>query len=128
MKKEKLIKLLSKLPAGTDVFVWNGYVGDYNDIDTLLEEELVKQTFESWLETLRLIEVHKHKNWDFKFSESEVVEFKKEFRQQKREWKFRNQFMSEDGIKSQYKTKKACLINMKPRGKIETDRMGKISY
>lgn len=52
MRKNKLIELLNSIPGNPDIVIWNGFVGDIQDIDSeIVERELVKHT--------------KEQEWDF---------------------------------------------------------------
>lgn len=130
MKKEKLIELLGKLPPGADVFLWNGYAQDYNDISAnIVCDTMTRHSLESWINCLRAGEVHKSKNFDFQFSKEELDAIKSNFLKRREEWELQNQFLSDEQVKAlRYKTKKVYLINMKLRGKNDSDRMGKINY
>ena len=53
MKKNKLIELLQAVEGNPEILLWNGYVGDYMDIDKeLAERSLVKMTFLRYIETI----------------------------------------------------------------------------
>ena len=54
MRKNDLIKLLQAIEGNPDIVLWNGIVGDYQNISTkLVEGELYKQTFEDYFESFR---------------------------------------------------------------------------
>jgi len=52
MCKNDLIKLLQTIEGNTDIVLWNGFVGDYQDISKeLVKGELVKISLDWYLES-----------------------------------------------------------------------------
>ena len=55
MKKNDLIKLLNTIEGNPDVALWNGFVGDYQDISKeLVKGDLVKMSLDWYLEMCRI--------------------------------------------------------------------------
>lgn len=57
MKKNTLIKMLQDIKGNPDIFLWNGIVGDYQDIKTISEFDLLKRTFEDYVSRLECEEI-----------------------------------------------------------------------
>lgn len=48
MKKDKLIELLSQIKGNPDIYLWNGFVGDYVDVvSKFITCELVNEKYGS---------------------------------------------------------------------------------
>lgn len=131
MKKNDLIKLLQEIEGNPDVVVWNGFVGDYQHIDTdLVQCELVKETVEfqeknllqEWCldnETLSI-----PLNVRNKLSDLAKKLYKKN------DWDLPNSCVKDEDFKKWYgdKRKSIIILNTKGRNKNYFDRVGKLSY
>lgn len=132
MKKSKLIELLQAIEGDPDIKLWNGFVGDWADIDsTFVEQELVKESWE-----------HKYKYLVFEWQkDNEIfnpppiivdeqlrVLAKKQFKQQ--QWELPNPYVDAEEYKEWYGRykKRIVIINHKLRGKTQSDRQGDMSY
>ena len=64
MRKNDLIKLLQTIEGNPEIVLWNGFVGDYQNISPkLVEGDLVKKTLEYYLEHNRMVRCIKENNW-----------------------------------------------------------------
>lgn len=128
MKKSDLIAALNAIPGNPEIKLWNGMVGDWMDIDKeLVPSDLVKQTFEHYVEMIRLERCHDLKNWDVQLDDEEIAELRKSYKQYIN-WEC-NQFVKEDDIKEKrYRRKNIFYINGKRRGVSTFDRLGSLEY
>lgn len=128
MKKNELIALLNNVPGNPDIKLWNGMVGDWMDLDKeLVPADLVKQTFEHYVEMCRLDRCYHEKNWDIKLSDEEIAELRQSYKQYI-DWEC-NEFIKEDDIKEKrYRRKNIVYINGKRRGVSTYDRLGSLEY
>ena len=128
MRKNDLIKLLNELEGNPEVVLWNGLVQDYMHIrHELVRGDLVKQTFDHYVEMIRIEHCIDIKNWDFQFSPDEIKSLKQSYRKYVN-WED-NQFVSrEDVSEKRYSSKTVVYIQPKLRGETFYDRIGNISY
>ena len=128
MRKDDLIKLLKNIQGNPEIKLWNGMVGDWMDIDkNLIPASLVKQTFEHYVEMIRLEQCIDKKDWSVQLSEEEILELRQSYKKYI-EWEC-NQFIDEDDIKSKrYSQKNIFYINAKRRGVTTYDRIGNLEY
>lgn len=130
MRKNKLIELLQSIEGNPEILLWNGYVGDYMDIDKdLAERSLVKMTFPHYVNTIWMEELRDNPElgWDHKFSDEKMLSLKKSYKQYIK-WEFNEYVYTEDIAEKHYMEKQIVLINSKPRGVKTFDRWGDISY
>lgn len=122
MRKDKLIELLQTIEGNPHVYLWNGYVGDYQDIENHIRlMSLVKQTPEE--ASLRL--KYELMRDGVSNADKELEDFKKDFNP---EWEI-NPYVQEEHIKEgRYKTKKVYLLSPLLRGRSSIDRVGEIEY
>jgi hypothetical protein len=130
MKKSKLIEMLNALDGDPEIKIWNGYVGDFMDLDpTPVPVRLVKMTESYLLEMVRLeqcIDAGADRT-TFKLSDAEIADTKRCYKQY-HDWEH-NQFVTDEDIKKKsYKAQTVIMLNPKPRGKNSFDRIGTISY
>jgi hypothetical protein len=125
MKKNELIELLTNLPGNPDICFWNGYVGDFMHLSKeLVPMELVKEDPKFLRATLDSEAIRDNKP---KMTDEEFAAWLK---RSPREWEMPNQYVAEDQMDRWYgkKRKQIILLQTKPRGKEDFDRMGKIEY
>lgn len=128
MKKSKLIELLNSIEGDPDILFWNGYVGDWQDVDKkLVETEQVKMTLNNYIHSVELQEQCVRKNWDYTLPESEVESLKKMYRRHI-EWESNDYVTSEDIKEKRYKTRRVVYIQPKLRGQNSWDRIGSMEY
>lgn len=122
MRKNKLIELLQSIEGNPHIYLWNGYVGDYQDIKNhICPVMLVKQTPEEASLRLRY-ELMRDGVEDV---DKELDNFKKDFEP---EWEL-NPYVSEEHIKEgRYKAKKVHFLTPVLRGKVSLDRVGEMEY
>lgn len=132
MKKNDLIKYLQGIKGNPDIKLYNGFVGDWMDID-LIESEVVKECDE-------FIRFYVEGEWK-QNNKTDIIphnvqiELDKQIEQRIKsrrteDWEFPNQYLSEDQYKKWYgkHRKKIILINGKKRGKSSYDRLGRVEY
>lgn len=126
MKKNKLIEILNNIEGNPDIFLWNGMVGDFMDIDPqVCENYLSRQKFKDYCDFCEMRDARdENRAYNFNFSEDQIKEFKNDYNKYIK-WEY-NQWMAEDN--DDYNKKTIYLINAKPRGISTWDRLGKISY
>lgn len=96
MKKSKLIELLLKLEGDPEVLLWNGFVSDWVDIGSVIEYDLVKQTFEDYCRRVEYEEKRNRLSWEYKLSEEEIKGLKKHYRKVCK-WEV-NEFVDEEQL------------------------------
>jgi hypothetical protein len=128
MKKSKLIELLTAIKGNPEVKLWNGFVGDWVDIDAkLVPVTLVRMTQEYWLEAIRMERCIDLKDWKHQLPAEEVAELKKRYTSVCK-WE-ENQFVTQEDIDSKrYATRKVQIMQAKVKGEKTWDRIGDISY
>ena len=131
MKKNKLIELLTDIKGNPEIYLWNGYVEDFVDIDKdFIPDKLYKESYDHVLNCItmeRMID-----KGDFNITEAETLDCAKVAREvhAKRSWDFPNMYTTEDERKTWYqpRTKNIVIINTKERGKRYSDRAGSVQY
>lgn len=124
MKKNKLIELLQSIEGNPDIVLWNGYVQDYNDINTEFEEvELVKETVDFMYENYVWAFMQEHKILDINEVPDSVKEAclkRAKQRHRTAQWEFPNEFVTEEERERWYgkRTKRAVMLNIKLRDKV----------
>jgi hypothetical protein len=127
VKKSKLIKLLSKLDGDPDVLLWNGYVGDYQNISLdIVEQQLVRMTFDAYVKTIECEERVKRKDLSYIITESELPELRKSYTKHV-DWEM-NQFALQDTLNKNYKSKTVYIMQPNSRGKREWGRCESLEY
>jgi hypothetical protein len=127
MKKSELIDLLNALPGNPDICFWNGYVGDFMHFSKeLVPMELVKEDPKFLRQSLDGEAV---RDGTPKMTDEEFAVWFKAHRR-KVEWEMPNPYVSAERFDQWYgkKRKQIVLLQTKPRGKEDFDRMGKIEY
>lgn len=126
MKKSKLIALLNAIEGDPDMVLWNGIVGDWMNVGSIVKGELVKQTLEHYLEMCRLQDCQERKDWDYQMPAEEIDRLKKFYKTFDYET---NPYVSEEDIKlKRYKKKTIYFIDAKKRGLTDFGRGGDVSY
>lgn len=133
MKKNKLIELLQKIDGNPDIYLWNGFVGDWADIDPKFVEQ--KLTKESWEHNYKCL-VWEWQKDNETFNQPPVGvdnEFRelaqKQFKQQ--QWELPNPYVELKNYKEWYgkhRKRIIIIINHKTRGKSYSDRIGDMYY
>lgn len=118
--------MLQEIKGDPDIFLWNGFVSDWVDIDKLVESSLVRLSFDAYVRGIYFDIMTDQNDPDFKLSEDEIKKLKLKHR--KHEWQF-NQFVTEDDIERElYNEKRVVIVEPKIKNKNSFDRLGKISY
>ena len=118
MKKNKLIEILNSIKGNPEIVLWNGYVEDYNHIDSsLIPIRLVKETKEFILSNLKN-EYRQHNN-TFDIPDDVITRLTElaDARYKSQQWAEPNVFVEEHEFKQWYgtKTRVVYTLNPKPR-------------
>ena len=131
MKKNKLIELLQKIDGNPDIYLWNGFVSDWMDINPdFIESELVKESVGWKFECLKMEWCRDNNTFDVP---SEVLSSLNELAiklASKEKWDFPNRYVEESEFKKWYgkSKKRIILIDSKRKGATYSDRIGDMSY
>lgn len=127
MRKNDLIAKLQQIKGNPEVMLWNGFVSDFVPFGTISEQDLVKITWEHYLDMCRIEDCLKRKDFDFKHSEEDIVRLKQSYKQHCN-WEY-NEFIYKDDIEQKrYKSKRIVSIEVKVTGKQAFNRLGTICY
>lgn len=128
MKKSKLIAMLNALPGNPDIKLWNGMVGDWMEIDPeLVEQVLVKQTLEHWLEMCRYQDCRDKNDPDYQMPAEEIAKLTKRY-PKVHQWEMNPYVTTEDVKTKRYRAKNVLIMQSLRRGVKTFDRMGDFSY
>ena len=122
MRKNKLIELLNNIEGNPEIYLWNGFAGDWMDINpTITCDLLVKQS----KEFIKGRVEHECKCDGIKYSD-EIVDAN--FKEQ--EWEFPNPYLAPEHYPRWYgkHQKTIYLLQAKTRGKKTFDRLGGMEY
>ena len=125
MKKNDLIKLLQGIEGNPDLLLWNGTVGDWQDIENnLTSGTLVKETLNHYLEAC--LKHYRHNTQDpvYKLSDEKVRELTKRY---KNVCKWENDpWVAQEDINSRRYSLKKDVLYLEPKSRCETnlDRYG----
>ena len=124
MKKSKLLALLNGIDGDPDILLWNGFVNDWQDIDTKpVFDTLSKPTFnhiKRMVEIERALKLNVH---TYKLAEDDIAELKSKY------GSTYNWEINEYANTNQYKRKKVVFLNAKLRNTTIIDRVnGSIGY
>ena len=124
MKKSKLLALLNGIDGDPDILLWNGFVNDWQDIDTKpVFDTLSKPTFnhiKRMVEIERALKLNVH---TYKLTEDDIAELKSKYASTCK-WDINDYSNS-----NQYKRKKVVFLNAKLRNTTIIDRVnGSIGY
>ena len=127
MRKNDLIKLLQSLEGNPEIVMWNGFVGDYQNISTkLVEGDLVKQTLEDHLLRCRHERATNKKDWGYQLTQEEESKAKESYKEFGYEI---NPYVTEEDIKEgRYRRKKVVYIKPKISNRKYQDCLGSIEY
>jgi hypothetical protein len=125
MKASILKKLLETIPDDQEVMVWNGFVGDWQDIDGLEQSTLHRQSFENY-----------KRYWMFEtglkpedeITPEDLESCKQQYNKYADHWSFEEFVTPDDVSAGKYQSKEIMLINPQPRGISTFDRNGDIEY
>ena len=128
MKKSALIKMLQEIEDDPEIKLWNGFAGDWVDINPKLEQvNLVRLTRDYWIESIRIEECIDLKDWTHQLPESEVDSLKKSHRHICK-WELNEYVTQEDIDKRRYQVKPVYIMQAKVKGETTYDRLGDMSY
>jgi hypothetical protein len=131
MKKNKLIELLQAIDGNPDIYLWNGFVGDWVDINpNFTEDYLVKQSIDHKLNCLKM-EWCRDNN-TFEIPDNVVVSLSEYANKlaAKEKWDFPNRYVEQSEFKKWYgkSKKRIILIDAKHKGASYSDRLGSMNY
>jgi hypothetical protein len=140
MKKNKLIELLQKIEGNPDIFLWNGYVEDFVDIENrLVDVELVKHD-KKHIETViknEYLRDYCREGLSYQEAvaklESERPDIQNEvdtaYKKYHSKWELPNRYLTEEQVSEWYSHRKTVfLLQAKTMGKSSTDRVGTTYY
>ena len=129
MKKKDLVKLLKKYPEDEEVFIWNGFVGDWQDF-IIQEISLVKEIYQhkARFDVRQLC--MERKSWKIPLSDVRKIYKEHKNISHKDDWDTPNQFVPLEEYPEWYgdQQKEIILLEPKERGKKTFDRLGTINY
>ena len=131
MKKNKLIELLQAIDGNPDIYLWNGFVGDWVDINPdFVEDYLVKESVEHKLNCLKMEWCRDNNTFDVP---NDVTASLSEYANKlaaKEKWDFPNRYVEQSEFKKWYGKykKRIILIDAKRKGASYSDRQGSMSY
>lgn len=128
MKKNDLIKLLQSIEGNPDILLWNGTVGDWQDIEKKLSSgDLVRMTKKYWLDTCERQDQRELKDWTYRMPEEEVLELSKRYSKVCK-WE-RNPWATQEDINSEnYSLKNVMYLEPKRRNETSYGRGGDVEY
>ena len=125
MRKTELIAELNKIKGNPEILLWNGYVGDCQHVDKLVESCLVKSTLDNYIERSLLMRRRDEKR-NVELTEAEIKELKKQYKQFEYE---QNSFVTQADIANNYyKQKRVVYIAAKLRGATSLHRSCGLEY
>lgn len=124
MKKNELISILQGIEEDCDILIWNGTVGDYNNIKGLVPSTLNRVSEEYRIQSYQLERCKDESNWKYKLSNEEIHRI----RAVKREYEIMQYVTEEDVASGRYEEKRVLFIDIELRNKEYWDREGSISY
>jgi hypothetical protein len=132
VKKDKLIALLQQIDGNPDIYLWNGFVDDWVDIEpSLVKTEFVKHSKSHVAGLIRF--QYMQQVGTFELTEQQEVEVSKivenSYNKHYKAWDLPNRYVSDEQFKQWYDKKKVVyLINTKTKGVTYSDRIGDMSY
>ena len=130
MKKSDILEMLDDLDDDTEVYIWNGLVGDFQDIDpNIVDVTLACRTKENYRRDC-IMDYYQDTGRRVETDEDiEVIdEMAKDFNPNE-EYELANSFMTQEMLDKTYSDQKTVkVINVLPRNKVMHDRLGTISY
>lgn len=142
MKKNKLIELLQSIDGNPDIYLWNGYVDDYVEIDPrFVESILVKHNKAHIYDMIKHEYIRDKKEWSgldyadrlslFDDEDKQTVDriFERSWKTHYNTWEEPNRYVRSEDFKRWYSSKKTVyFINAKTKGKTYSDRIGEMKY
>jgi hypothetical protein len=131
MKKNKLIELLQAIDGNPDIYLWNGFVEDWVDINpNFTEDYLVKQSIDHKLNCLKMEWCRDNNTFEIP---DDVVVSISEYANKlaaKEKWDFPNRYVEQSEFKKWYgkSKKRIILIDAKHKGASYSDRLGSMNY
>ena len=132
MKKDKLMALLQEIDGNPDIYLWNGFVDDWVDIEpSLVKTAFVKHSKDHVAGLIRLQYMQQVGTFDL--TEQQEAEVSKivdnSYNKHYKAWDLPNRFVSDDQFKQWYDKKKVVyLMNTKTKGVTYSDRIGDMGY
>ncbi len=128
MKKSKLIEILNNIDGNPEIKLWNGFVGDWVDIEkTLVPVDLFKMTETYYIESCRLEKCRDLNDWSYQFSAEDIASLKVSYKTNC-SLEINNYVTQEDISKKRYVKTTVLMIESKTKGVKTWDRIGDIIY
>lgn len=128
MKKSKLIEILNSIEGNPEIKLWNGFAGDWVDIDPkFVKSDLARMTKKYYVESCHNEDRIERRDWDYKMPADEVARLEKNYPKVCK-WEM-NEYVTEEDIKTKrYSKKTVFIMQAKIKGEKTWDRAGNISY
>lgn len=124
MRKNDLIKLLQEIKGNPEIYIWNGFVEDYQPINKdLVEVELHKLSFTGYKERVNIQRQSREKLPPLSDEEAKMLYKKHNIGA----WELFSYYPPDKSDKW-YNRKRVYLLEPKKTGKTTFDRLGDISY
>ena len=132
MKKDKLIALLQEIDGNPDIYLWNGFVDDWVDIEpSLVKTEFVKHSKSHVAGLIRLQYMQQVGTFELtEQQEAEVSDIvENSYNKHYKAWDLPNRYVNDEQFKQWYDKKKVVyLMNTKTKGVTYSDRIGDMRY
>jgi hypothetical protein len=132
VKKDKLIALLQEIDGNPDIYLWNGFVDDWVDIEpSFVKTEFVKHSKSHVAGLIRLQYMQQVGSFDLtEKQEAEVSAIvKNSYNKHYKTFDLPNRYVSDEQFKQWYDKKKVVyLMNTKTKGVTYSDRIGDMKY
>ena len=132
MKKDKLIAMLQAIEGNPDIYLYNGFVEDWVDIEPTLQKDIfVKYNKDHIISHIRMQYMQQVGRFELTPEEESriLIEGESSYKAFYSNWDFPNRYVQEDEFKKWYsKQKPIYLINAKIKGAKMEDRLGSMSY
>jgi hypothetical protein len=127
MKKSKLLALLNSIDGDPDILFWNGFVNDWQDIDTKpVFDTLSKPTFNHIKRMVEIERALQRNDHTYKLPDDDIAALKSKYTG-KYNWEI-NDYVSDVQVKDKhYKRKTVVFLNAKSRNTSILDRVN-LSY
>lgn len=126
MAKTELLAALNAIEGDPQIIIWNGHVGDYQNIASVTPLMLTKPTLSEWVFRLVCERVVDTGDRNYALPPGELKEWEETLRE--KDWEIDNYVSEIDIAEGRYVEKAVYILEPTARG-IETfDRLGNIEY
>lgn len=125
MRKNKLIELLQSIKGNPEIVIWDGRIGDYININELVETDLVKRTLDYYIENNLNQERIERNDYSIQYTDDEISELKKMYKKLI-EWEVNLYVFQRDIDEKRYLKKRVLCVLPKKRNEWSFDRIGTV--